>query len=230
EADASYSGAPGTLPAAMLDGTVGSGGWSNAYSKDATALLPAFNTARRSDWVSVSWPHAQRFGTVTATFTVDARHTLPATLAVSYRHGSDLVPVHGLSVAWAGSVATITFDPVGTTEVRLELTTAFPDATNGFFQISELTVTGDAVTYQSTAALTALTVDGRPVSGFDPSTTSYTVTAGSGTPAIGAQAAGNGRLLIVPPPVVPGTGAVIVTAEDGFTQRIYSVRFRAAGG
>ncbi|HEY2674829.1 MAG TPA: glycoside hydrolase family 2 TIM barrel-domain containing protein, partial [Rugosimonospora sp.] len=47
EADASYSGAPGTLPAAMLDGTVGSGGWSNAYSKDATALLPAFNTARR---------------------------------------------------------------------------------------------------------------------------------------------------------------------------------------
>ncbi|GIH16925.1 glycoside hydrolase family 2 TIM barrel-domain containing protein [Rugosimonospora africana] len=227
EADASYSGAPNTLPAAMLDGTTGSGGWSNAYSKAATALLPAFNTARRSDWVSVSWPNAQRFGSVTANFVVDTRHTLPAAISVSYRRGADLVSVRGLSVAWTGTVATLTFDPVGTTEVRLELTSAAPDATNGFFQVTELAVIGDAVSYQSSAALVKLTVDGRPVSGFDPSTTSYTVTAGPGTPQIGAQVADNGRLLVVPPPAVPGTGAVIVTAEDGLTQRTYTLRFTA---
>jgi beta-galactosidase len=225
EADASYSGAPGTLPAAMLDGTAGSGGWSNAYRKAATALLPAFGTARRSDWVSVSWPNPQRFGSVTANFVVDAEHSLPASIAVSYRRGSDLVPVHGLAVAWSGTVAALTFDPVGTTEVRLELTTAYPDATNGFFQITELAVTGDAVTYQSSAALVDLTVDGRPVPGFDPSVTQYTVAAGPGAPQIGARVADNGRLLVVPPPAVPGTGAVIVTAEDGVTERTYTLRF-----
>jgi beta-galactosidase len=133
--------------------------------------------------------------------------------------------VHGLAVAWSGTLATLTFDPVGTTEVRLELTTAYPDATNGFFQITELAVTGDAVTYQSSAALVKLTVDGRPVPGFDPSVTQYMVTVGPGAPQIGAQVADNGRLLVVPPPAVPGTGAVIVTAEDGVTERTYTLRF-----
>ncbi|GAA5184741.1 hypothetical protein GCM10023322_26900 [Rugosimonospora acidiphila] len=228
-ADASYSGAVNTLPAAMVDGTVGSGGWSNAYSKAATALLPTFNTARPSDWVSVSWPNPQRFGTVTASFTVDSRHTLPGAVAVSYRSGNNLVPVDALSVTWAGTVATLTFAPVGTTELRVELTTAFPDATNGFFQITELSVIGEAVTYQTTAALIKLTVDGRPVPGFDPSTTAYTVQADGDTPVIGAEVADNARLLIVPPPAVPGTAAVIVTAEDGLTQRTYSIRLDAAG-
>ena len=39
QADASYSGRPDTLPAAMLDGDPATG-WSNAFSKAATALLP----------------------------------------------------------------------------------------------------------------------------------------------------------------------------------------------
>jgi beta-galactosidase len=229
-ADASYSGAPGTLPAAMLDGVTDSGGWSNAFSKAPTALLPVFNTARPADWVSVSWPNPQRFGSVTAYFGTDARHTLPASVAVTYWNGTALVPVRGLAVAWSGTVATITFEPVATTQLRLDLTSAFPGATNGFLQIAELTVTGDAVVYNSTAALAELTVDGRPVPGFDPGTTSYSVTAGRGTPVIGARAADNGRLVIVPPPALPGTAQVTVTAEDGLTQRAYTIQVAVARG
>lgn len=53
-ADASYLGRPDTLPAAMLDGDPATG-WSNGFSKAATALLPAFNGARPQDWVSVDF-------------------------------------------------------------------------------------------------------------------------------------------------------------------------------
>ncbi|MEU2780109.1 DUF4982 domain-containing protein, partial [Streptomyces sp. NPDC007162] len=53
-ADASYSGRADTLPAAMLDGDATTG-WSNAFAKSATALLPAFSGARTGDWVSVDF-------------------------------------------------------------------------------------------------------------------------------------------------------------------------------
>jgi beta-galactosidase len=230
-ADASFSGAPDALPAAMLDAAGGTpevpapGGWSNAFRKAGTDLLPAFGAARPCDWVSVSWPHPQRFGAVTVGFTVDDRHALPATIAVTYRDGERRVPVRGLSVDWAGTVATLTFEPVGTIEVRLALTSGHPGASNGFLRIGRLTVTGDAVAYQATAALAALRVDGRPVPGFDPSIEDYEVPAGGpGTPEIVARAAANGRLLIVPPPAVPGTAAVTVTAEDGLARRTYRIR------
>jgi hypothetical protein len=227
-ADASFSGAPDTLPAAMLDGVAGTG-WSNAYRKEATVLLPAFDTARRSDWVSVRWPNPQRFGTVTASFTVGDGHRPPAAIAVTYRDGEDLVPVRGLSVGWAGAVATLSFEPVGTTEVRLALTAAAPGAAGGFLGIDRLAVTGDAVAYRAVAALTRLWVGDRPVPRFASSTMDYQVAVGDvGTPEIAADAADNGRLLIVPPPAVPGTGVVVVTAEDGLARRTYTVHLVTA--
>ncbi|EXU64339.1 hypothetical protein Z951_31510 [Streptomyces sp. PRh5] len=76
-ADASYSGAPTTLPSAMLDGDPATG-WSNAFHKPATALLPAFDGARKADWVSVTWSGRRRLRRAEVSFTVDAEHTLPA--------------------------------------------------------------------------------------------------------------------------------------------------------
>jgi beta-galactosidase len=222
-ADASYSGSPSTVPAAILDGGTVTGGWSNAFTKAATALLPSFSGGRIADWVSVSWPNPQRFGTVTGYFVVDARHALPAAIAVSRWTGTGYAPVSGLAVTWAGTVATTTFDPIGTTAVRVEMTSAYPGASNGGIQLAELTVTGDVVAYQSAAALTELTVNGRPVPGFDPGTTSYSVTVAPGTPSIAARAVDNGRILVVPPGELPGTARVTVTAEDGLTQRTYEL-------
>jgi len=63
-ADASYSGAPDTLPAAMLDGDLTTG-WSNYYNKSGTANLHAVSVSRASDWVSVSWPDRQEFSAIT---------------------------------------------------------------------------------------------------------------------------------------------------------------------
>ena len=70
-ADASYSGSPTTVPAAMLDGDPGTG-WSNYYDKAATANLRAVSVSNPGDWVSVSWPSPQSFDSVQASFTVSA--------------------------------------------------------------------------------------------------------------------------------------------------------------
>jgi beta-galactosidase len=142
-ADASFSGAPNTLPAAMLDGVTASGGWSNYYNKAATALLPAISKAHPSDWVSLSWPAPRTISSVRAYFTTDAQRTLPSAIEVTYLDGDRWVPVSGLHVEWAtasNQPTTISFDPVSAPSLRLKLISPFPNASNGFFQIAELEV------------------------------------------------------------------------------------------
>src|SRR5262245_23045658 len=143
-ADASFSGSPNAVPAAMLDGNTTSGGWSNFYNKAATALLPAISKAHPTDWVSVSWPSAQAFSTIRAYFTLDARRVLPSAIEVSYRDGDRWVPVSNLHVDWATATnqpSTITFDKVSAASVRLKMTSPSPNANGtGFFQIAELQV------------------------------------------------------------------------------------------
>jgi beta-galactosidase len=139
-ADASYSGAQDTIPAAMLDGDM-STGWSNLYVADATALLPEISAAHERDWVSISTPAAQRRDRLTAFFTVDAHHALPAGIGVRYWDGQRYVPVHGLHVDRAtgsNEPTTITFDPVETTKLELDLTSAAPGTDRGFVRIAEL--------------------------------------------------------------------------------------------
>jgi beta-galactosidase len=141
-ADASYSGAANALPAAMLDGNPATG-WSNAFNKSATALLPAFNGARAADWVSVTWAGAQDVDTVSVTFTVDATHSLPATLTLSYWDGDRYVQVRDPAITWAtatGAPTVVTFRRVHTPGLRLDLTSAAPGTAAGAQRITELTV------------------------------------------------------------------------------------------
>jgi beta-galactosidase len=145
-ADASYSGAPGTIPAMMLDGNL-STGWSNFYDKSATANIRAVSASDASDWVSLSWPGSpQRVGSLVATFTTGGPLSLPATIAVSYWNGRELVPVRNPKITWAAASnqpTTITFDPVTTSQLRLTMTSPTPGTAAGFLQIAELkAVTG----------------------------------------------------------------------------------------
>ncbi|WIX98630.1 glycoside hydrolase family 2 TIM barrel-domain containing protein [Amycolatopsis mongoliensis] len=133
-ADASYSGAPDTLPAAMLDGDPATG-WSNFYVKPATATLPAVSRPRPQDWVSLIWPAARRVGAVTANFVVDARHGRPDAVEVACRTARGWEPVRNLKVTWgsgSNDPTTLEFDPVTTTEVRITMTAT------GFLRISAL--------------------------------------------------------------------------------------------
>ena len=146
-ADASYSGAPGTIPAAMLDGDLATG-WSNFYNKSGTANLRPVSVSPAADWVSVSWPRPQSFGSVVVYFTTSATLALPASLTVSYLDGHKLVPVNHLSIDWAtasNQPTTLTFDAVHSSRVRLDMTSPTPGTAAGFLQIAELKVLGNGV-------------------------------------------------------------------------------------
>lgn len=55
--------------------------------------------------------------------------------------GHGFVPASGVNVSWAtasGQPTTLTFDPVTTTRVRLDLTSPVPGTASGFLQIAEL--------------------------------------------------------------------------------------------
>ncbi len=138
--DAIYSGRTGTLPAAMLDGNPATG-WSNAFAKSATALLPAFSGARAQDWVSVDRGHARDFGRVAVSFTVDATHGLPAAVEVAVGDGERYTPVTGAVVDWAAdsdAPTVVTFDAVRGSRLRLTLTSGAPGTVRGAVRISKL--------------------------------------------------------------------------------------------
>ncbi|MBO0516872.1 beta-galactosidase, partial [Streptomyces beijiangensis] len=116
-------------------------GWSNAFHKSATALLPAFQGAREADWVSVTWARARTVRSVEVSFRTDATHSLPRTVAVSAWDGERYVPVQGAVVTWAtGSdqPTLVTFTRVRTSRLRLDLTSARPGAVDGAQRISRL--------------------------------------------------------------------------------------------
>ncbi|MEU6478742.1 glycoside hydrolase family 2 TIM barrel-domain containing protein [Streptomyces sp. NPDC047017] len=139
-ADASYSGRPDTLPAALLDGDPATG-WSNAFTKQATALLPAFSGARAEDWVSVDWGRARTVDHVAVSFTVDAAHSLPAAVAVAVWDGHAWRPVRGARTDWAhasDAPTLITFDAARGSRLRLTLTSSRPGEPRGAVRISKL--------------------------------------------------------------------------------------------
>jgi beta-galactosidase len=126
----------------MLDGDPATG-WSNAFAKSATALLPAFNGARAEDWLSVDFGRSRTFDRVAVSFTVDATHTLPAKADVAVWDGHAFVPVTGAKVEWAtasDSPTVITFDAARGSRLRLTLTSAYPGEARGAVRISRLDV------------------------------------------------------------------------------------------
>ncbi|WP_133915545.1 glycoside hydrolase family 2 TIM barrel-domain containing protein [Streptomyces sp. NBC_00582] len=139
-ADAGYSGRADTLPAAMLDGNPATG-WSNAFAKSATALLPAFSGARTTDWVSVDWGRTRDFDRVAVSFTVDATHGLPASVEVAVGDGERYTPVTGAAVDWAtdsDAPTVVTFDAVRGSRLRLTFTSAAPGSVRGAVRVSRL--------------------------------------------------------------------------------------------
>ena len=140
-ADAGYSGSPTSVPAGLLDGNTASGGWSNFYNKSATNTLPSVSLAHQSEWVSVTWPAARQVSSVVPYFTISANRMLPSSLTVSYWNGSDWVATSNQQVQFAAASnqpTTVTFDPVSTTAIRLDLTSPAPNTPTGFMQITEL--------------------------------------------------------------------------------------------
>ncbi|MFD5162379.1 glycoside hydrolase family 2 TIM barrel-domain containing protein [Streptomyces hawaiiensis] len=139
-ADASYSGRPDTLPAAMLDADPATG-WSNGFFKQATPLLPAFDGARAEDWVSVDHGRTRGFDRVDVSFTVDATHSLPAAIDVAVWDGRAWQAARDTEIGWAtasDAPTVITFKAVRGSRIRLTLTSRHPGEPRGAIRISRL--------------------------------------------------------------------------------------------
>jgi beta-galactosidase len=222
-ADASYTGTPEGLPASMLDGNKTSGGWTNYYNKQGTALLSAFSEARPNDWVSINWPNPQIVDNLNIYFT---ESNMPQSIKISYWNGSSFVQVNDADITWATEMdqATIvTFDPVATTQLRLDMTSKSPGTVNGFLRIMELEIISDVVIYNTTASLTDLKINDQTIEGFDSNKTKYTISVNREFPEITAEVADNGRMVIIPPLMLPGTAVINVISEDGLTEITYYI-------
>lgn len=139
-ADASYSGRPDTLPAAMLDGDPATG-WSNGFFKQATPLLPAFDGARAEDWVRVDHGRTRGYDRVDVDFTVDATHSLPAAIEVAVWDGRAWQNARNTEIGWAAASdapTVITFEAVRGSRIRLTLTSRHPGEPRGAIRISRL--------------------------------------------------------------------------------------------
>jgi beta-galactosidase len=126
----------------MLDGDPATG-WSNAFSKAATALLPAFNGARAEDWVSLDFGRNRTFDRVEVSFTLGATHSLPASVEAEVWDGRRYVPVKGAAVDWATASdepTVITFDAVPGSRLRLTFTSRHPGEVQGAIRVSKLEV------------------------------------------------------------------------------------------
>ena len=94
----------------------------------------------------MTWAPARQVDQLQARFITDANDELPASMTVYYRSGEDWLPVTGQHVTPAtasNQPSTITFDPVSTTALKLDMTSAAPyDPNTGNLAISELHIQG----------------------------------------------------------------------------------------
>jgi beta-galactosidase len=85
----------------------------------------------------------QRLTSVVPYFTISANRVAPVSVVVSYWNGTGWTPVAHQQTTLATASAqpsSITFDPVSTTALRLDLTSPQPGTSTGFMQITELQV------------------------------------------------------------------------------------------
>lgn len=107
-------------------------------------------------------------------------------------------------------------------------------AENGTTQkIYTINFTVAAVEKHTDATLSNLTISGLALTGFAPSTLTYNVVLLAGTTAVPAVAAsvtdtGKAAAVVTQAAGLPGHATVIVTAEDGTTQKTYIVNFTVA--
>ena len=96
--------------------------------------------------MSVGWGAPRQVDQIQPLFVVDANDQLPATVTVSYWDGSSWKPVSNQNTAFAGSSgapSSITFHPVTTTKLKLDMTSASPnDPVTGNLAIAELRIPG----------------------------------------------------------------------------------------
>ena len=129
-----------------------------------------------------------------------------------------------------------TFDNPIERQVRIKFyklggTTAAQTNLNQLMFVDDVSLNyaGAITTTTDDTTLADLTIDGSTVTGFTPSGTTYAVELAPGTTVVPTVAATlyntNGSSVITAATSLPGTTTIVITAEDGATQRTVSINF-----
>ena len=109
--------------------------------------------------------------------------------------------------------------------------TAIPDAVNSNGNKSFLLQSAGEVLVarmyspSNDATLSEIAVDGKAIPRFSPEKESYSYTvAVDGTGEVSAKAADENAAMVIEQTTVPGTARITVTAQDGVTEKVYTVR------
>lgn len=148
----------------------------------------------------------------------------PATLSytVNIPYSQTTIPVVTATTTNAAAIANVT--PAGSVTGTATIVVTAEDGTT----TKTYTVTFQKVTASTDATLKSLSYNNTPVSGFSPSTTSYSVTLPAGSYPPNVTAVANHPYATVDVQQIAstsGTVTVTVTAEDGQTTKTYTIEF-----
>ncbi len=143
-ATASFCGSSSLYPNNMLNGSEGNA-WGNTYSRGASVLLPAFSASRSAEFVEFFWDGTRVVKDISLSFTINASLAIPNTLKVQYWDGAKWVDAANQAVTKAtesNQPTSITFAPVTTNRVRVDLQNATPYSNTGNMAIISAVING----------------------------------------------------------------------------------------
>ena len=184
-----------------------------------------YRTFRDNATLTLTWATAQMVSHVNLYYYYDNCCAYPEAIEFSYSldnqsyevigHTAELVQTAGL-----GALYTYTFDqPINPVGLKLKLTQQGGTSGQHCVGLIEMEVMTYAATLenQTSAALSAIKVDGTAIEGFDPAVYAYEVESG----AITAEAAENVGITILPK--YKGYVRILTVSEDGASANVYEV-------
>lgn len=181
------------------------------------------------DYVGIEFNREYTINRIGLSLYSDHGVAIPSEIVVEYFNGTDWVQVSNQSKTTGFTVEgteEITFDAVTTTKIRALLKE--DTAQNKAVGLTEFEVYSNVMVSEGTALLNDIKVNGVTVEGFEENTTEYSVIIpyGSEIPEVSATAKDNASIFVVPALTTNGVAKVLVTAEDGITKKVYSIRFK----
>lgn len=181
------------------------------------------------DYVGIEFNREYTINKIGLSLYSDHGVAIPSEIIVEYFNGTDWVQVANQSKTTGFTVEgteKITFDAVTTTKIRALLKE--DTAQNKAVGLTEFEVYSNVMVSEGTALLNDIKVNGVTVEGFEENTTEYSVIIpyGSEIPEVSATAKDNASIFVVPALTTNGVAKVLVTAEDGITKKVYSIRFK----
>lgn len=217
------------ISASYTESGYGTSGLTNGVLTDKAWSNWRSGTKDPSDTLTVTLPAQRTVTGVRAYWYKDgSADSWPLTVTVQTRaaDGSWVDVGPPVSLPGGTAAAPITTVPVPATVtngVRL-LMTARPNG--GYIQASELQVLASAPGKSADSSADAITVNGQPMAGFAPTTTSYDAPWQGAVPRVAAEAADPyAHLTVTQPTGGDRTATVRITAEDGTTSTTYTLRF-----